>query len=1009
MKLTKLLSATALASAAFALPQVAWAQQATGTLSDAEQAEQGQEAAEAQGDENAIVVTGSRIRRDAYSTAEPITVINSEEVTLQGFNSTTEALQSTAVTGGTSQINNYFGGFVTDGGTGANTLGLRGLGPSRTLILLNGHRLAPAGTRGSVGSTDLNVLPTAMINQIEILKAGASSIYGSDAIAGVVNIVTKNDLNGITLEAQHNIPEIGAGMSRRYSAVFGSSGDRWNVAGSVEYYEREAVRLNDVDFINCPTDFRRTAADRTPGSADFIDPRTGQAKCFPLDNGGVTINTLGLSNRAAQRAPGVPATVSIFNRFRPNAAATGGLPGYEGVGGTGVNLNVRDTFDPRSLEEELITPTQNFTAYLQGSYELGILGNSEVYFETLFNRRQSSNTLYRQLSLDYTVPIIADANGDPVAFDTTRFNPLVPANMRNSLFAYPTETTNGEFIGARAFIGFGNTAASQEVEFFKVGGGLRGELAFVPGWRYDFYASKSFSDGKYTTESFLTDRLAASTDVVQNPDGTFRCRSSAPGCVPQPVLTPAVVSGQLSDEFRDWIVDPVTGTNVYRETNFSFVIDGPLFRMPGGMVQVAAGAEYRSQRIDDTPPEDSQAGNLFGLTSATPTRGTDSVWEVFGEVDVPILSNVPFFYRLNVNGSLRYTDYESYGGNETYKISGEWEPIRGVAFRGSYGTSYRAPALFEQFLGATSGFLASTADICSEYGQRPAGDIVRANCAAAGLPIDFVQTSGVTVLNAGGAASGLEAETSTNWGAGLVLRPRFGESFGDFSAAVDYFDITVDNGVSRVGAGGIISRCYNGANFNLNEGFCRLLERDGNNRLTVNNNYINLATDIVRGIEYNVRYSRQFGEGRLTLNGAVTQYLEQSNRLFEDDPIEDQNGIITAPAFTGTFDATYRWDGWTLRYGLNWIDGDKTRTYEYFELDPATTPFFLEVDDYFTHTASVQKALENFTITVGVRNFTNSKLPRISSGVFSLQGNAPIYSGYDYLGRSAFVNVAASF
>jgi len=431
--------------------------------------------------------------------------------------------------------------------------------------------------------------------------------------------------------------------------------------------------------------------------------------------------------------------------------------------------------------------------------------------------------------------------------------------------------------------------------------------------------------------------------------------------------------------------------------------------MPGGMVQVAAGAEYRSQRIDDTPPEDSQAGNLFGLTSATPTRGTDSVWEVFGEVDVPILSNVPFFYRLNVNGSLRYTDYESYGGNETYKISGEWEPIRGVAFRGSYGTSYRAPALFEQFLGATSGFLASTADICSEYGQRPAGDIVRANCAAAGLPIDFVQTSGVTVLNAGGAASGLEAETSTNWGAGLVLRPRFGESFGDFSAAVDYFDITVDNGVSRVGAGGIISRCYNGANFNLNEGFCRLLERDGNNRLTVNNNYINLATDIVRGIEYNVRYSRQFGEGRLTLNGAVTQYLEQSNRLFEDDPIEDQNGIITAPAFTGTFDATYRWDGWTLRYGLNWIDGDKTRTYEYFELDPATTPFFLEVDDYFTHTASVQKALENFTITVGVRNFTNSKLPRISSGVFSLQGNAPIYSGYDYLGRSAFVNVAASF
>lgn len=1001
MKISRLLTATALVSAGFAIPQIALAQDAS---AQGEQAEETSESSE-------VTIVGSRIRRpDEFNTAEPITVITNEEMTQAGFASTADALQSTAVTGGSAQINNYFGGFVVDGGTGVNTLSLRGLGPSRTLILLNGRRLAPAGTRGSVGATDLNILPMAIVDQIEILKAGASSIYGSDAIAGVVNIVTKDDLDGIVLEAQHGIPEIGAGNSRRYSASFGWSGERFKIAGSLEYSERDAVRLGDVDFTQCPTDYRRTAANRTPGSADFVDPVTGQPKCFPLDNGGVTINTLGISTRAGTPARGVPAGITSFNRFRPNAAVTSGsMAGYEGVGGTGVNTNVRDTFDPASQNEELITPLSTLTGFLQGSYEIGALGNAEVYFEVLANRRKSSNKLYRQLSLDYTVAMITDADGNPIAFDATRPNPLVPANMRNSLFAFPTETTNGDFIGVRAFIGYGNTDNRQTVDFVKIGGGLRGDLTFFPDWRYDFYVSKSWSDGEYATETFLTDRLAASADVVQNPDGSFSCRSSRPGCVAMPALTPSVVSGNLSNAYRDWITDTVVGTTKFRETTFAFAADGPLFRLPGGQAQIAIGAEYRDASIDDTPPIDSQIGNLFNLTSATPTRGSDSVWEVFGEINLPLLADVPGAYRLNINGSARYTDYESYGGSETYKIGAEWEPIRGVAFRGSYGTSYRAPALFEQFLGATSGFLASTADLCSEYGQRPADDIVRINCAASGLPLNFVQTGGVTVLNAGGAASGLKAETSTNWGGGVVLRPRFGESFGSLSVAVDYFNIKVENGVSRVGASAIVSRCYRDPNFNMNEGFCRLIERDSNNRLTVNNNYVNLATDIVRGIDYNIRYSRPVGPGTLTLNGAVTQYLEQSNKLFADDPLDDQNGIITAPAFTGTFDTAYRTDGWTIRYALNWIDGDKTKTYEYFNLNPATTPYYLEVPDYFTHTISVQKALDNFTITAGIRNFTDSALPRISSGVFNLYGNAPLYSGYDYLGRSFFVNIAAKF
>src|SRR5690242_14445025 len=151
-------------------------------------------------EEGGVVVLGSRIRRDRFNTADPVTIINRQAAVDAGFNSTAEVLQSVGVTGGTGQINDTFGGFVVEGGPGVNTLSLRGLGPTRTLILLNGRRIAPAGTRGQVGAADLNVLPNAILDRIEVLNTGASSIYGSDAVAGVVNIVTLSKFNGIAAE-----------------------------------------------------------------------------------------------------------------------------------------------------------------------------------------------------------------------------------------------------------------------------------------------------------------------------------------------------------------------------------------------------------------------------------------------------------------------------------------------------------------------------------------------------------------------------------------------------------------------------------------------------------------------------------------------------------------------------------------------------------------------------------------------------------------------------------------
>jgi len=947
-----------------------------------------------------VVVTGSRIRRDEFSTTEPITVITATEITQSGFNSATDALQSGAVTQGAGQINNAYGGFVTDGGTGANTLGLRGLGPARTLILLNGRRLAPGGSRGSVLAADLNVLPTAIVERIEILKAGASSIYGSDAIAGVVNIITDRKLTGLNIDAQVNVPEVGAGVDRRISASFGVQAPRLSLIGSVEYRQRDTLARNDVRFTRCPIGGFLNGEGTPLGSDDPIDPVTGEPRCFTIDNGGVTINTLGIPTREGiGRTSGA---LGRFNRFVPAPGqTTGPFPGFLGVG-----TYDRDTLDPIQEEEPLITPVKILTGYVSTTYDFGVLGNSELYGELLATRRKSSSPLYRQLSLDYL-----------------RGSPLLPLDIRDGLFANPTATSSGQQIAARAFIGYGLTDSRQEVDYVRASGGIRGDF-FFKGWRYDLYAGKSWNDATYEAESFLTDRLANSLNVVQNADGTFSCVSQAsnPGCVAAPALTAGVIGGQLPQAYRDYIVDNTIGTTKFRETTLSFGVDGPLFRMPGGEVQLALGAEYRKQSINDQPDQNSINGNLFGLTAATPTVGSDNVKEMFGEVFIPIVRDLPFLYRLNIDASLRYTDYKSYGADTTYKIAGEWEPVRGLGFRGSYGTSYRAPALAEQFLGSTSGFLSSDTDPCSALPvageQSPTEQVIARNCAAIGLAPDFEQRSGVSVFRVGGAEAGLAAETSKNWSLGVVARPPIPASIGQLSLALDYFNITVENGVSDLAGGTILNRCYAAENFSPTEGFCRFVTRDANQALSVVSSFVNLSEDIVKGLEFNGRFStKAVGPGTFILNANVTKYLEQSTRLFPEEFLADANGIITSPDWVGNFDATYSTRRVTFRYGLDWIDGDRKNTYNYFAFDNLTgetdpelvqayrDAYYLETKNYFLHNASVQfNVADQYEFTLGVRNLFDKQPPRITSTGFNTVANAPLYSGYDYRGRTFFVN-----
>lgn len=955
-----------------------------------------------------FMVVGSRIRHTTFDSPSPIQVITREGATAAGFNSTTDMLQSTSVTTGASQINNAYGNYVTDGGPGANTISLRGLGAGRTLVLINGRRLAPAGTRGAVGSADLNVLPTAMIERVEVLRDGASSVYGSDAIGGVVNVITANDVEGLIFEAELNKPIEDGGEQTRFSISGGLSDDRWSFSGSFDYYERENLTLADRDWTKCAIDGLRDP--ETGESLDYIDPKTGKPKCSTISGtgtSGVTINTIGTQSVSADNyaelglngAPiGAPGTTSTtFTRFRPNSAITTGVVGFEGVGGGGNDLNVRDTFDPRMLNTSLISPEKIYTTFLQGKYDLQTLGDAELYVEILGHRRSSSQTGYRQLTLDYQLN-----------------SPLIPDELAFAHFGPDQGTSNGNDVGLRAFIGFGNDESKQTVDYYKPTLGITGDLLFLPDWKYDAYVSYAKSNGEYRMQSYLTDKLTYAGDVVAAPGGTdpglvrdgltcsINLTKSEEKCVPYPFLTAAVIGGTLPTDFRKYLFHNVTGKTQYEESVLSAVFDGPLITVPAGKIQGVLGFEHRRAKIDDKPDANSINDNLYNLTIAAPTKGKDNVSEVYTEIEIPLLADVSFAKELTLNGSYRYTDYDSYGSGTTYKAGLVYSPTSWLSLRGTKGTSFRAPALFEQYQGVTSGFFDSAGDPCNDYGASD-NPVRAANCAEElpGQP-DFQNTQGIEAFNQGGAAAGLSAETSENITYGFILQPQLGD-LGELSVALDYFDIKIDNGVAQAGVSNILQLCYDDPQFRAGGGFCRLVTRDpATTQLTVSDAFTNLAIQTARGMDFTTRYEIDIGPGNFLTDVSITRYLSQAQKLFKDDPMDELNGTILYPEWSGTADIAYGLGRWRFTYGVEWIGS--MDSYKYWEEDAATSLFDLNVGHYFEHRVSLRYRTEQWESTFGVRNLTNKEPPTISGLVYDRVGNAPLYSGYDYVGREVFVN-----
>ncbi|HEX5271507.1 MAG TPA: TonB-dependent receptor, partial [Gemmataceae bacterium] len=867
-----------------------------------------------------LVVTGSRLKTTTFNSPAPLQVLTAEQASLTGEMDTSQILQLSTVAANSVQVNNFFTGFVVTGGPGVNTLSIRGLGAQRTLFLLDGQRLGPAGVGGTVGPFDLNVLPSSIIDHIEILKDGASSIYGSDAVAGVVNVITKKTQDGFDLHAYGDPSQHGGGNTYQVDGSWGKTFDRGYITTSFTYYRQDALTRDSRSYLDCSQDLVK---DTTTGAiADLIDPATGKSKCEnfnPTD----TIVDLGLpgfqeylTNKNAVNGgqfgtanPGID-----VNGFQAVGLQLCDLPGFASpinclLAPPGTPVNVAATRGSAALQpttqavmnrDTFISPVSRYTFTLMGGYDL--TPHAHIYGSFLFNQRDSKQV---QASQFFAVPL----------------NPDNPANT--ALGFNPVTGCLGFCLGVPVL--FVPSFDAQTVDYARGVIGVKGDLpnwGTLTDWSYDIYGQYSHNWGDYSSTIARTDRVNATAgagagtngcDVNATVDGVFGALPSRgdetmanlePGvaCVPVNYIR-AVQNGAFTPQEYAFLYTQEHGHTTYDQAYIDGSATGNIYPLPAGPLSGAVGFQLRRESINDVPGADFQDDNAYHITTSGITKGSQTVEEVYGELGIPVLKDVPFIYNLNVDLSGRYSNYSQVGSTFTYKATIDWKVTDYFTIRGTYGTAFRAPALYELFLADQTSFLSQLSiDPCVGYATRPgvpaivakncSNPSVPANLGGGAVPANYVGNGTDATILTGGGAGHLKPEQSLADTIGFVFQPHWHDQ--DISIALDWYNFDIVNQIQQFGANNIVSACYSATDF-PNNPFCSLITRNpptGTNFsdiATVHDDFVNVAKQVDQGLDLDLRYSTPlprdikltiesslawtFWENTILLGGTVTNGL----------------------------------------------------------------------------------------------------------------------------------------
>jgi outer membrane receptor protein involved in Fe transport len=972
-----------------------------------------------------FVVTGSRIPQPNLTSTSPITVVGDQEAKLQG------------TTNVESLINNLpqafadFTSTASNGASGTATVDLRGLGSQRTLVLVDGRRLMPADPKLPVA--DLNTIPAALVDHVEVVSGGASAVYGSDALAGVVNFIMKKDFEGVRLDAQygffqhsqHNdaiqsiekatngrvaVPDdFSGGATWDITAIVGvnSPDGKGNATVYAGYRHMDAVTQDKYDYTNCSVS--------TGGAQNDIHKCAGSSnynRFISLDTGGDFF-------------------VENNRTFSPFAGQT-------------------FNFGPYNY---LQRPDERYTLGGFAHYEVNPM--FDIYTDVMF----SDDHTLAQIAASGLFLGSGTNNG---AININCDNPLMSAQQAAALGCGTVlgATDDATLLGGRRNIEGGPRIDDLRHTSYRIDLGARGDLGH--GWNYDVYGQYGltlFSEN-YSNE-FSKNRVQNALEVVDTPTGPM-CKVALSGqdptCVPLDIfgglgaLTPAMLNYVQAQGFQSGYTE---------EQVVSASITGDLgqygFKSPAASdgVGIALGAEYRREGLKLETSRDFQINDLYGQGGATLPVPLSSfnVKEIYGEVRVPLVQDATFARLLQLEGGYRHSDYSSVGGTDAWKLAADWQPIDDIRLRASWQRAVRAPSVLEAF-SPNNNVLFGFQDPCGSAAD-PNDSALKAQCVNnTGLnPALF----GSSVLDCPssqckhvvGGNTNLSPETSDTYSVGVVFTPTF---FRGFNLSVDYFDIKVNDYISNYGAGFIFNQCLaSGDPF-----FCSKVHRDANGTIfsdaseiediTHNTGYLS-----TKGVDVEANYRTSFSDmgmgdfGGLSFNFVGT-YLD--TLLSESIPANLPGGGAASdldcagyygvvcgfpnPKWRHKLRVTWT-TPWNLALSVNWryLGGTKLDVNECANDTVATcTGARLNLSAYgpgvndridakikaynYFDLAGTWTVRDGTTLRFGVNNVFDKDPPIVDTNNFGVSsppfGNGNTFPGvYDSLGRTFFVGITADF
>jgi outer membrane receptor protein involved in Fe transport len=932
-----------------AAPAASVSAQQTPELSDEEMAKLSEQSAKTE----IITVTGSTIERKTLTTPAPLTMLNRDELTAAGRATVGDILQRLP------EQSNAINAQANNGGDGTTRISIRGLGANRTLTLLNGRRVV-AGGSGANTSVDLNAIPLAMIERVEVLKDGASAVYGSDAIGGVVNIITRNDFNGTETALYTGGAGHGDGFTYDGSFITGytSQDKKGNIIFSAGIQSQNAVMAGDRSFSSHTRQWNYTTHAEEPNNlttalGGYLNAKAGVGDKTPHNICGVGVDFC---------------TADGMGGFRPfNDAA--------------------DRYNPQP-DNYLYTPASRYNVYSGGTYKL--VPQASTFFEASYLNR-TSDQLLAPTPFNSAATISKDSMYNPIHQD---------------VFDYQ-----------RRLAEFGDRQFFQEVDTFRIVGGFQGavpeDVPVVHDWKWE----ASYNYGRSgalnrSTGNLIKSRLAQSLGPsMRDGNGNPICVRTAnmantaiAGCVPINILGGA---GSIDPAAANWLT--FTGVSGgFNEQQIALAQGhGKLMDLPNhGDISMAVGSDFRVESGGTNPDPLTATGDTTGNASQ-PTNGKYRVTEGFAELSVVPVSGEKYAEWVELSLAARAFHYSTFGNGVTWKAGGLFRTANGVALRGTYSTAFRAPSIPDLYRGTADSFPLNNDPCNTAGGTKPLmpGSIAEAKCLEQNVPLStgptYADKQQRTVI---GGNTKLDAETAKTLTAGVVFEP---PQVKGLSLTADYWKIDINNAIQALPASVILSNCYQQGL----EDYCMQIHR--NPALNYKIDYINNITQNVggtstSGLDLAVAFDRSFpGIGRFR------QALE-TQRLFK----YNVDNTVQVLHYRGNYDLgvfpkwktnfNEQWvhpSGLAAGFNVQYIGSFKECNNQDCNHNQPSRPVqaWAKVDVSGNYTMKSRAGTTN--IGVGVNNVMNSNPALIYSGFAGSSDS----STYDYMGRFVYMRLAQLF